>query len=88
MFKIETLKMDETTASNKLLGIKFNFDDKKKLAMEEVKVGVREVEQVLAKAKQQGLHSSDVVCHPMLFLLFNCNPETITQGLCGIRLLL
>jgi hypothetical protein len=51
MFKIKSLKVDETTTSNKLLGIKFNFDDKKKLAMEEDKIGVREVKQVLAKAK-------------------------------------
>jgi hypothetical protein len=74
MFKIKSLKVDETTTSNKLLGIKFNFDDKNKLAMEEVKVEVKEVEQVLTKAKQQGLHSTDVVCHPIPFLLFNYNP--------------
>lgn len=49
MSKIMSLKVDETTTSNKLLGIKFNFDDKKK-QMEESHVEVREVEQVVAKA--------------------------------------
>lgn len=50
MSKIRSLKVDETTTSNKLLGIKFNFDDKKK-EMEETQIEVREAEQVLAKAQ-------------------------------------
>ncbi len=50
MSKIRWLKVDETTTSNKLLGVKFNFDDKKK-EMEETQIEVKEAEQVLAKAQ-------------------------------------
>lgn len=86
MSKIRSLKVDETLTSNKLLGIKFNFDDNQK-EMKKTQVEVKEVEQVLAKAQQQGLHFSDVVSHPMSFLLLDCI-KLIAQRLCGIRWLL
>ncbi len=48
--------------SNKLLSIKYNFQDRKTI-MEEVQVELAKVEQVLSKAQQQGQPTMELVCH-------------------------
>jgi hypothetical protein len=48
--KIKSLKVDKNIASNKLLGIKYNFQDMKTI-VEEAQAKLAEVEQVLAKAQ-------------------------------------
>ncbi len=54
--------MDENIVSNKFLGIKYNFQDKKTI-VEEVQVELAKVEQVLSKAQQQGQPTVEFVCH-------------------------
>jgi hypothetical protein len=48
-----SLKVDEINMSDKLLDIKWKFQDRK-ITMEEMQVNLVEVEYVLSKAKQQG----------------------------------
>jgi hypothetical protein len=54
--------MDEIIVSNKSSGIKYNFQDRK-TTMEEAKPKLREVEQVLSKAQQQGQPTKELVWH-------------------------
>ncbi len=61
-FKIKSLKLDESIVSNKLLGIKYNFQDRK-TTMEEAQVELAKVEHVLSNAQQQGQPTMELVCH-------------------------
>ncbi len=58
--KIKSLKVDKNIASNKLFGIKYNFQDWKTI-VEEAHEKLIEVEQVFTKTQQQGLPTMDMV---------------------------
>ncbi len=60
--KIKSLNVDHKVTFNKLLGMKFNMDDKKKV----VKTEITKVEKALAKIIKQGLPTKDAV----YFLIF------------------
>ncbi len=61
--KIKFLKMDEGVASTKLLGIKYNLDDKKK-AMEGAQATLHVAENTLSKLRQEDMPIIKVICHP------------------------
>ncbi len=81
--KIKSLNVDHKVASNKLLGMKFNMDDRKKL-VEAEEAKVVKVEKDLAKILEQGLLAVDAVCDLIFilhylshFTLFNYNMQVI-----------
>jgi hypothetical protein len=61
--KIKSLKMDEGVASTKLLGIKYNLDDKKK-TMEEAQATLNVAESTLSKLQHEDMPIIEVVCDP------------------------
>jgi hypothetical protein len=65
--KIKSLNVDHKVASNKLLGMKFNMDDRKKI-VEAKETEVAEVEKALAKVLKQGFPTINVVCD-LIFIL-------------------
>jgi hypothetical protein len=67
--KIRSLELDESIVFNKLLGIKYNFQDWKTI-VEEMQVELAKVEQVLSKAQQQGQPTMELVCHQTHSLYF------------------
>jgi len=72
--KIKSLNVDHKVSSNKLLGMKFNMDDRKKVVeVEEAKVA--KVEKVLAKIFEQRFPAIDVVCD-LIFILHHLSHST------------
>ncbi len=61
--KIKSLKMDEGVASTKLLGIKYNLDDKKKI-VEEAQATLNVAKNTLSELWQE------VVCDPRSLINF------------------
>jgi hypothetical protein len=64
-FKIKSLKLEHGVASNKLLGMQYNMDDRKH-AMEEAQVDFTKAKKTLLKAQQQNGPTSNVVCDPKI----------------------
>ncbi len=60
--KIMSLKVDESIVSNKLLGIIYNFQNRKTI-VEKTQAELVKVEQVLFKAQQYGQPTMELVCH-------------------------
>jgi hypothetical protein len=70
--KIKSLNVDHKIASNKLLGMNFNMDDRKKI-VEAKEVEVIKVEKALAKILEQGFPIVNVVCDIIFILHHVCH---------------
>jgi hypothetical protein len=78
--KIKSLNVDHKVASNKLLGMNFNMDDRKKV-VEAKEVEVVEVEKALAKIFEQGFPIEHVVCDLIFILHHVCHSTPFNYNL-------